>query len=64
MTHVELFAFKNIRDHLQSLSKMTSFIEYAPETDFPIQNIPFGVFSTAEDVRTTLSLLLLCPQFC
>eukprot|EP00035_Acanthoeca_spectabilis_P019923 m.430260 g.430260 ORF g.430260 m.430260 type:complete len:421 (-) comp17141_c0_seq1:1507-2769(-) len=30
---------------------MTSFIEYAPETDFPIQNIPFGVFSTAEDPK-------------
>ncbi len=23
---------------------LTSFIKYAPETHFPIQNIPFGVF--------------------
>jgi hypothetical protein len=30
---------------------MASFIECTPETDFPLQNIPFGVFSTEDDVR-------------
>ena len=26
---------------------LVSFIEVSPESDFPIQNIPFGVFSPA-----------------
>jgi hypothetical protein len=33
------------------LAAMASFVEYTPETDFPIENIPFGVFSTAAEVR-------------
>ena len=29
--------------------KLRSFIEVAPDSDFPIQNLPYGVFSTAAD---------------
>ena len=27
-----------------------SFIEYSADCDFPIQNLPYGIFSTAADV--------------
>lgn len=30
---------------------MTSFIEYSPESHFPIQNLPYGIFSTDADNR-------------
>jgi fumarylacetoacetase len=26
--------------------KLRSFVEVAPDSDFPIQNLPYGVFST------------------
>ena len=29
-----------------------SWIEVAPNSDFPIQNIPFGVFLTKDDIIT------------
>lgn len=32
--------------------KRTSWLEVTPNSDFPIQNIPFGVFITKEDVIT------------
>jgi hypothetical protein len=28
---------------------MRSFVEVPPDSDFPLQNLPYGVFSTAED---------------
>ena len=28
-----------------------SFIPVSPESHFPIQNLPYGVFSTADNVR-------------
>ena len=33
---------------------MKSFISYSETSDFPIENLPYGVFSTAENVRLTL----------
>jgi hypothetical protein len=30
---------------------MKSFIPYTEISDFPIENLPYGVFSTAENVR-------------
>jgi hypothetical protein len=33
---------------------MKSFIAYPETSDFPIENLPYGVFSTAENVRFTL----------
>lgn len=33
------------------IASMKSFIDVSPESDFPIQNLPYGVFSTADDVR-------------
>lgn len=27
-----------------------SFIEVSPDSDFPLQNLPYGVFSTADNV--------------
>jgi hypothetical protein len=32
---------------------MKSFIPYSETSDFPIENLPYGVFSTAENVRLT-----------
>lgn len=29
---------------------MKSFIEYSPENDFPIENIPYGVFTSSQNV--------------
>jgi len=29
---------------------MKSFVQYSPDTDFPIENLPYGVFSTENDV--------------
>jgi fumarylacetoacetase len=31
------------------MASLQSWIQYSPEHPFPIQNLPFGVFSTAED---------------
>ncbi len=33
---------------LQALAALKSWVEYAPDTDFPIQNLPYGVFTTAQ----------------
>jgi hypothetical protein len=30
---------------------MKSFIAYPETSDFPIENLPYGVFSTADNVR-------------
>lgn len=38
-----------------------SFVEYAETNDFPIENLPFGVFSTAANVSCTS--LLFCIAF-
>ena len=32
------------------IPRMASFVEYPETSDFPIENIPFGVFSTAANV--------------
>lgn len=31
---------------------MKSFIEYSSETDFPIENLPYGVFTSSRNVST------------
>ena len=31
-----------------------SFVEYSADCDFPIQNLPYGVFSTAGNVSRVL----------
>lgn len=37
---------------LQRPITMQSFIEYDANSDFPIENLPYGVFSTPSDVST------------
>ena len=45
MTHLEsLNAFRQ-----ESIRKMKSFVEVPANSDFPIQNLPYGVFSTCEN---------------
>lgn len=29
---------------------MKSFINYSPDCEFPIENLPYGVFTTADNV--------------
>ena len=33
---------------------MASFVHVAPDSDFPIQNLPWGVFSTPANVRSKI----------
>jgi fumarylacetoacetase len=35
----------------REIHTMKSFIEYGPECEFPIQNLPYGIFSTADNER-------------
>lgn len=37
---------------------MKSFIEYHPDTDFPIENLPYGVFSTALDSKPRIGVAI------
>lgn len=30
---------------------MQSFVQYSPNTEFPIQNLPYGIFSTSDNVK-------------
>jgi hypothetical protein len=36
---------------------MRSFIPYSETSDFPIENLPYGVFSTAGNVRYTTYII-------
>ena len=38
---------------------MKSFIEYSAQCEFPIQNLPYGVFSTSDDVSRDFFLTLI-----
>ena len=41
------------------MATLTSWVQYSPETDFPIQNLPFGVFSrknTSESARVGVAI--------
>ena len=33
------------------MSSSKSFVSYGPDSEFPIENLPYGVFSTASNVR-------------
>ncbi|XP_058792315.1 fumarylacetoacetase [Phymastichus coffea] len=37
---------------------MKSFIEYSPECEFPIQNLPYGIFSTANDPKKRIGVAI------
>lgn len=37
-------------------AKMVSFIEYAPDSDFPISNLPYGVFTSPKNVSSFQSI--------
>lgn len=36
---------------------MKSFIEYSSENDFPIENLPYGVFTSSQNVSNLIKLL-------
>lgn len=38
---------------------MKSFVEYSSETDFPIENLPYGVFTSSQNVSNTSHCLQL-----
>ncbi|CAG7731304.1 unnamed protein product [Allacma fusca] len=33
------------------MEKMASFVEYGPECEFPIENLPYGIFSTVDNQK-------------
>ncbi|NP_001164364.1 fumarylacetoacetase [Nasonia vitripennis] len=37
---------------------MKSFIEYSPQCEFPIQNLPYGVFSTADNPKKRIGVAI------
>jgi fumarylacetoacetase len=37
--------------------KLTSWVEVSPESDFPIQNLPFGIFSTEGTIARAASII-------
>ena len=37
---------------------LRSFVEGAADSDFPIQNLPYGVFSTASDTRPRVGVAI------
>lgn len=37
---------------------MQSFINYTPDCDFPIENLPYGVFSTSDDVSHNVKIII------
>ena len=37
---------------------MQSFVPYSPDSDFPLQNLPYGVFSTPADPRPRLGVAI------
>lgn len=39
-------------------SQLKSFIEVAQDSDFPIQNLPFGVFNTSKDGERRIGVAL------
>ncbi len=45
--------------HTYSQSAGTmSWVEYDPETDFPLENLPYGVFSTPEDPQHRIGVAI------
>lgn len=38
---------------------LRSYIEYSDDCDFPIENLPYGVFSTIDDVRTVNYIMII-----
>jgi hypothetical protein len=42
---------------LQSAGTM-SWVEYDPDTDFPLENLPYGVFSTPEDPQHRIGVAI------
>lgn len=44
-----------LRPDEQARITMKSFIEYSPDSDFPIENLPYGVFTSPKNVSTILS---------
>ena len=43
-----------------SLSAMSSFVPVSLDSDFPLQNLPFGVFSTHNNVISSIIITILC----
>lgn len=41
--------FKSMSSDLAALAQLKSWVSYDAQTDFPIQNLPYGVFTTAAD---------------
>jgi hypothetical protein len=37
---------------------LTSFVSVTPESDFPIQNLPYGVFSTKTNDKTRVGVAI------
>lgn len=58
---LEIKNFKQRRKiHLQGAIQVNmSFIHVSPESHFPIQNLPYGVFSTSENVSFVVIDLIL-----
>jgi hypothetical protein len=45
--------------HIQSADSGTmSWVEYDPDTDFPLENLPYGVFSTPEDPQHRIGVAI------
>ncbi|KOB77343.1 Fumarylacetoacetase [Operophtera brumata] len=39
-------------------TKMKSFVEYSPDTDFPIENLPYGVFSAPNNAQNRIGVAI------
>ena len=50
--HIYLFSSTHTTWKMSPITE--SFVTVSKDSDFPIQNIPFGVFSTSEKVNTKL----------
>lgn len=58
------FAFDLGSKRNLNISKMSSFVEVPAGSDFPLENLPYGVFSTADNVSLIFTSRVLSLKMC
>jgi hypothetical protein len=58
LLHVAQWLPQHPTNKTKNTMTLTSFISVTPESDFPIQNLPYGVFSTKTNDKTRVGVAI------
>lgn len=53
----EGFSGNALAQSIKTIPIMKSFVQYSPDSDFPIENLPYGVFSATNNVSNPISVV-------